>query len=214
MTTNALSFILSLEEEWHFDADGKSIRFNEDGTGELECRCNLNYWILAEFEWKDHPSPGSAVTQSDAPTKNAINQPKLLRQDDIEITLTKRIPKSARRWAEANPSGAESMNKNLTDGAYRPKTYTVRLERGNFIQPAYIGSQNKDMPRYELRLLFDKSPYPPRSEWKDPEGASDEGQFWDIVEFVGCPAKDADAAKRSAPMNDPSVSSWNSCVIS
>ncbi|KAI0101712.1 hypothetical protein GGR51DRAFT_308931 [Nemania sp. FL0031] len=214
----ALCSMLSGEEDWHFDSEGRSIRFNEDGTGELECRCNLNFWILAEFEWRsikpqDSGSGGSPANSDHASaTKHDSSQPELLGQLGLEITLTKRLAGRARRWAETQPSTAEQMNKNLTDDAYRTKSYIVRIERGNFIQPCYAGYQNSDMQRYSLRLLFDKSPYPPRSEWKEPQGAPDEGQFWDHVEFVGREAPDS--ARRQRPMNDPSASGWNSCVVS
>ncbi|KAJ8121920.1 hypothetical protein O1611_g9976 [Lasiodiplodia mahajangana] len=214
----ALCSMLTGEEDWHFDSEGKSIRFNKDGTGELECRCNLNFWILAEFEWKsiepqDNGSSGaSAGLGHTTAIKHDSSQPERLGQLDLEITLTRRLAGRARRWAEAHPSTAEQMNKNLTGDAYQPKSYNVRIERGNFIQPCYAGYQNSDMERYSLRLLFDKSPYPPRSEWRDPQGAPDEGKFWDLVEFVGRAAPDS--AKRQRPMNDPSASSWNSCVIS
>ncbi|KAI0450202.1 hypothetical protein F5B21DRAFT_491615 [Xylaria acuta] len=214
----ALCSILSGEEDWHFDSEGRSIRFNKDGTGELECRCNLNFWILAELEWKSIQPPGNESGRTSASpghattTKNDSSQPKLLGQIDLEITLTRRLAGRAHRWAEAHPSNAEHMNKNLTDDAYRTKSYTVRIERGNFIQPCYIGDQNLDTPRYSLRLLFDKSPYPPRSEWESPQGAPDEGRFWDHVEFVGRAAPDS--ARRQTPMNDPSASSWNSCIVS
>ncbi|KAI3340806.1 hypothetical protein F4824DRAFT_401190 [Ustulina deusta] len=215
---DALSSILCGEEDWHFDSEGRSIRFNKDGTGELECRCNLNFWILVELEWKSlhpqnkEPGPRSASLDQTTTTKSGSGQPELLGQLGLEITLTKRLAGRARSWAEEHPSNAELLNKNLTDDAYRTKSYTVRIERGNFIQPCYIGSQNSDTPRYSLRLLFDKSPYPPRSEWVDPEGAPDQGRFWDHVEFVGRAAPDR--ARRQKPMNDPSASSWNSCIVS
>ncbi|KAF2973152.1 hypothetical protein GQX73_g445 [Xylaria multiplex] len=214
----ALCSILSGEEDWCFDAEGRSIKFNKDGTGELECRCNLNFWILAEFEWEsiqrqENGSIQTSTSPAQATTsKNDSSRPELLGQLDLEITLTKRLAGRARRWAEAHPSNAESMNKNLTDGAYRTKLYTVRIERGNFIQPCCIGYQNSDAQRYLLRLLFDKSPYPPRSEWKSPQGAPDEGRFWGHVEFVGRAAPDS--ARRQSPMNDSSVSRWTTCIAS
>ena len=99
----------------------------------------------------------------------------------------------------------------LTDDAFRPKSYTVRIERGNFIEPCCIGYSSSESPRFALRLLFDKSPYPPRSEWKEPEGGPDGGQFWNHVEFVSRNSPDL-IDKRKA-MNDVSTGEWNNCII-
>ncbi|KAI1129040.1 hypothetical protein F5Y10DRAFT_161693 [Nemania abortiva] len=213
----ALCSILSGEEDWHFDSEGRSIKFNKNGTGELECRCNLNFWILAELEWKSIQPRNREIGRTSASsthttaTKNDSRQPEILGQLDLEITLTRRLAGRAQRWAETHASTAEQMNQNLMDDAYRTKSYAVRIERGNFIQPCYVGSSNLDRQRYSLRLLFDKSPYPPRSEWKDPQGAPDEGRFWDHVEFVGRAAPDS--ARRQKPMNDPSASSLSDCIV-
>jgi len=233
----ALCSILCSEEDWYWDWDGRSIRFNADGTGEvcmllkialglitnvqkLQCRSNLSYWILAEFEWRTiqrQDSASSQIPAGPAPTvsaKNRAGQPQLLGRLDLEITLTKKLARRARAhpWAEMHPENAANMNGFLADDACRPKSYAVRIERGNFIQPSYIGSQNLDIQRYSLRLLFDRSPYPPRSEWKDSQRGPDDGRFWEHVEFVGRAAPDS--ARRQIPMNDPSVSSWNSCAVS
>ncbi|TGJ87995.1 hypothetical protein E0Z10_g718 [Xylaria hypoxylon] len=214
----ALCSILSGEEDWHFDEEGRSIRFNKDGTGELECRCNLNYWILAELEWKSvkpqdtESSPTLGSSDQTTTVKNDSSQPELLGKLDLEMTLTRRLAGRARRWAELHPENEKYMNQSLTDDAYWTKSYTVRIERGNFIQPCYIGHQSSDTQRYSVRLLFDKSPYPPRPEWKNPQGGPDEGQFWDHVEFVGRAAPDS--ARRQRPMNGPTASSWNNCVVS
>ncbi|RWA08862.1 hypothetical protein EKO27_g6228 [Xylaria grammica] len=214
----ALCSILSSDEDWHFHSDGRSIRFNGDGTGELTCRCNLNFWILAEFEWKSirpqHNEPHRAPASSGytPTTKNNGNRPELLGQLDLEITLTRRLAARARRWAEEHPSNAKHMNQSLADDAYRTKLYTIRVERGNFIEPCYVGYKNSDAKRYSFRLLFDKSPYPPRSEWLSPQGGPNDGCFWDHVEFVGRAAPDS--ARRQRPMNDPSISERNSCAVS
>ncbi|KAI1378810.1 hypothetical protein F4677DRAFT_412065 [Hypoxylon crocopeplum] len=92
----ALCSILCSEGEWYFDAEGRFITFNKDGTGELWCRCNFNYWIVAELEWKsiEPPrDPGQVVKIQRQVASVAHNKgPQLLGQLDLEITLTKRLP--------------------------------------------------------------------------------------------------------------------------
>ena len=109
----ALCSILCKEDEWCFDAEGRSIKFNEDGTGEvcmpipvplrwsltawkLWCKCNLNYWICAELEWKsvkplDRVEPPCQIVGIAAATRNKT--PRLLGELRLEITLTKRLPR-------------------------------------------------------------------------------------------------------------------------
>lgn len=109
----------------------------------------------------------------------------------------------------------ESPNLNecsLSDDAFRPKSFTIRIEKGDFTEPIWVGSKDSYRPRYEIRLLFDKSPYPPRAEWKKPEGGPDSNNFWDNIEFVGRRAEELDN-KRTA-MNDVTPTGWGSCVVS
>jgi len=182
----ALCSILSGEDEWYFDTEGRSIKFNKDGTSELWCRCNFNYWIAADLEWKsveplDHVEPRGQIAEIASATWN--KSPHLLGQLNLEITLTNRLP---RRAQTSNLSKSTIINElGLKDDAFRPKSYTIRIEKGNFIEPCHIGSSSSHRPRFALRLVFDKSPYPPRSEWRRPEGGPDGGQFWDHKEFVG-----------------------------
>ena len=77
----------------------------------------------------------------------------------------------------------------LSDHAFRPKLFTVRIEKGNFIAPSGIGFKDSHKKGYAFRLLFEKSPYPPREQWKRPEGGPDSSNlFWDNVEFAGRPS--------------------------
>jgi hypothetical protein len=101
----------------------------------------------------------------------------------------------------------------LTDDAFRPKSYTIRIEKGNFTEPCHVGySSSYTPPRFALRLLFDKSPYPPRSEWRKPEGGPDSGQFWDHIEFVGRISPELE--KQGRAMNDLPLAGWHSCAVS
>jgi hypothetical protein len=101
----------------------------------------------------------------------------------------------------------------LTDDAFQPKSYSIRIEKGNFTEPSFVGSESPSRPRYALRLLFDKSPYPPREEWREPEGGPDSGKFWGHKEFVGRDAPELEKLGRAT--NDPApAGGWNSCAVS
>ncbi|TFL04960.1 hypothetical protein BDV98DRAFT_601408 [Pterulicium gracile] len=76
----------------------------------------------------------------------------------------------------------------LTDDAFLPKSYIVSLEKGRFITAFdQLGEPRRleYTPEYALRLTFDRSPYPPREEWRRPEGAPDAMKFWEWREFCG-----------------------------
>ena len=87
-------------------------------------------------------------------------------QFDLEITLTKRA------IITRGPTDGYILNEeNLIDDAFLPKTYSVRLEKGMF-KTAFERTAGPVRPwrqSYAYQLVFDKSPYPPRHEWKDPE---------------------------------------------
>jgi len=206
----ALCSILCGENEWCFHTEGQSIKFNQEGTGELWCRCNFNYFIAAELEWKsiDPPNRSTQITRS----TNSLTHtklPQLLGQLTLEITLVKQIPQHARAFL----SRSTILNElGLTDAAFRPKSYTIRIEKGNFVEPCCIRGMSPSMPRFALRLLFDTSPYPPRVEWRAPEGGPDSNCFWEHREFVGRAAPDLRKSGRA--MNDFPSEGWNSCVVS
>jgi hypothetical protein len=58
----------------------------------------------------------------------------------------------------------------LTEEGLQPKTYTVRLESGRFPMPYLMDLYGKEdfegMGGNRLRLVFHKSPYRPKEEWK------------------------------------------------
>lgn len=102
----------------------------------------------------------------------------------------------------------------LKKDAFRTRTYTVRIEKGNFIEPAYSINHWVHASRYAIRLVFDKSPYPPQPEWNqlDPLGITVGSHYWDIVEFAA--GESRDLKKEGRAMNDLSPRSWNSCTVS
>lgn len=89
----------------------------------------------------------------------------------------------------------------LADGAFRPKVYTVRLEQGRFALPGHVETATD--PRYVLRIVFDTSPYPPRSEWRVPEMGPEALCVWDMKEFVA----------RVRPEQEKHGSQWSQCTV-
>ena len=171
----------------------------------LLCRQGLNIWIAAEFAWKPH-SPASLDQIVDIGGLDGTRRdPHLIQQFDIEMTLAKRRIARMRRPERQGWRMNESV---LTDEAFRPKTYTVRLEKGNFLAPFDAIGQREDQytPRFALRLAFDPSPYPPRHEWKEPGGAPDALEMWQWKEFCG----------RSSPelkTQGDRHTLWGNCVV-
>jgi hypothetical protein len=115
---------------------------------------------------------------------------RLLGQINLNITLTKRLPAWAQKSSRKFPFANEGS---LTDDAFQPKSFTVRIEEGDFEIPskAWVPSKRAHLSSgklsldYKRRLVFDKSPYPPKSEWKKGSHGKD---LWDFKEFVSkCP---------------------------
>ncbi|OAR00771.1 hypothetical protein LLEC1_06018 [Akanthomyces lecanii] len=175
--------ILSSAPAWYFDREGRYIVFREDGTGELWCACNFNYWIAADIEWKtaeitvgaDAPAGGPSTAASAADVENAD-------QLHIEMKLTKRLPQKAQSSILTQSTLVNEYS--LTDEAYKPKSYTVRVEKGRFMEPCRVGYADESAKDFNLRLVFDPSPYPPKPEWKSPERGVEDGQFWNHTHFV------------------------------
>lgn len=92
--------------------------------------------------------------------------PHLIALFELELTLAKRrIP--TMRCPEAQ---TWRMNESLlTDDAFLPKTYTVRLEKGNFLTPynAMLPKKDQYILRFTLCLAFNKPPYPSQYKWKE-----------------------------------------------
>lgn len=169
----------------------------------LVCRYELNVWIAAEFDWK--PQSSESLDQVVDISSDTRKDPHLIGQFDIELTLTKRrIPKLGHAEMH-NYRINESL---LSDDAFLPKTYTVRLEKGNFLTSfeALRTEEIQYIPRFALRLVFDKSPYPARYEWKEPEGAPDAMKLWEWKDFCG----------RQLPevrMQGVRYAWWKNCVV-
>lgn len=98
------------------------------------------------------------------------------------MTLTKRLPKSTLSSVLAQSTLVNEHS--LTDEAFKTKSFTVRVEKGRFIEPSRVGFAATFAKRFDLRLVFEPSPYPPKSEWKSLERGVEDGQFWDHKQFV------------------------------
>lgn len=73
---------------------------------------------------------------------------------------------------------------NLTEEAFRPKTYSVHLGRGRFaVNGPYSG---RTPVWYGRQLVFDKSPYPPLEEWaKSCQKPVASLRFYERTDFYG-----------------------------
>lgn len=159
---------------------GSSIRFKEDGTGnviwshhtivildqipltspKLVCGLESSLFIAAEIDWK--PLEDCSTILERKVDMNTDFQVSL----DVEITLTKRA------LGDIPPGWVNETN--LVDAAFRPRTYKIDLSKGRFYKPDWLAFEGdlskpaKDLEIwYGLRLVFNQSPYPPLEEWKE-----------------------------------------------
>jgi hypothetical protein len=145
-------------------------------SAKLSAGAEFHWAILAEFEWK-----ATATTPLNQMSKDS-KSPHLITQVNMEITLTK-------HKNPARNEKLESKHIHVTDDALRPKSFNIRIEDGNFALPEDVlyNGPNVETP-YTKRLVFDKSPYPPESEWKESwleDWKESEGtNYWDEKEFV------------------------------
>jgi len=105
----------------------------------------------------------------------------------------------------------ELNKQTLTEDAFLPKLYKIKIEKRHFVEPSYIRFDTKYKARFALRILFDISPYPSRSEWREPQGGPDDGKIWDYKEFVGRISDKLEKEIRA--MNDVPSAGMNSCVV-
>jgi hypothetical protein len=206
-------------ELWRWDSeDWNRIQFNENNTGEvrviriashlsksraeqlanalsqLTCKYENNVFIAADLTWKAVDSTNLEqvipipINNTNTNTNASINQSPspLTSPFTLEITLQKRRIPSLQ---DARFDKHKLNEKILTDAAFEPKTYTLRLEQGRFRTPHELLNDGKNcpdwVPWYALRLVFDTSPYPPRKEWKyaDEQPVPDVYKFWEWKEF-------------------------------
>ncbi|KAJ4370018.1 hypothetical protein N0V83_005782 [Neocucurbitaria cava] len=144
---------------WTWDPDEEcTVKFNEDGTGELLCSVEFNVFIASQFDWEIR-SKGENVD---------INLPVTI---DVAITLTKRELK------DDPPPIAHTA---LSDAAFVQKEYQLQLEKGTFkVENRTTYGFN---PTYEYKLNWDKAPYPLLEEWNNKQAAK-AGRYWERKDF-------------------------------
>jgi len=186
-TKDTVLSLLCGPEVWQFDPNAScNISFNKNGTGLLWAGAEISVFIAAEFDWEIKSSE-SLDTVVDLSSFNNLKDT-LISEFDIELTLTTRIHPILRKTRNDYTLLNEQA---LTDAAFLPKNYTVRLEHGRFDDPSTPWINWNSPPfwfrpdKYALRLLFDKSPFPPSEEWNEEvRGIAKQCHFWEIKEFV------------------------------
>lgn len=99
---------------------------------------------------------------------------------DVEITLTKQC------LPDISPE--QVIEETLFDAAFRPKTYKVEIAKGRFAEADWLWRNGKCPPRhsdkwYGLRVVLDKSPYPPLEEWMKDRASWRAAEGNDFCEF-------------------------------
>ena len=158
-------------------------------TAQLVCRANLNVWIAAEFDWKFLSGEDGNILVDLSDTSDKSSTQKLFKFG-IEMTLTKRrIPKLGHMAME----GYRINEELLSDDAFVPKTYSVCLERGNFLtqHDTLCEELLEGTPRWGARITFDRSPYPSRETWKEEPYE----KFWEWKAFCAWQLEPTPAAK-------------------
>lgn len=104
----------------------------------LWCRIEFSYWIAADLTWKSIKPPDERNQIGQIETApNQRNSPRLLGQLVLEITLAKSLPEWVRDSILSKSTIINELG--LTDDAFQPKLYTIRIEKGNFIEPWCVG---------------------------------------------------------------------------
>ncbi|KAI3324343.1 hypothetical protein HD806DRAFT_65943 [Xylariaceae sp. AK1471] len=193
-------------ETWVWDSQNScQITFDANETGKLIFRSEASVFIAAEFDWElalpssaSSPTPStSTATPTSALTAISIDLTSPSLSPSQTITLSLKITLSKRRipyLGDLPTSRIQKLNEDLLhDSAFLPRTYSVRLERGDFIPTADVRRTQPQRAlsdstlRYALRLVFDPSPYPPAEAWKDPRGGPVAIKPWEFTEFCGRP---------------------------
>lgn len=137
--------------------------------------------VFHEFNWK--ALDPKALEQTIYDSRRSSTGVECLSYLSVEIELTDRLALRDERFGKMLKEITPEHQNPFTEGAFRPKTYTIRLERGAFVLPFIAGSGKgvQNEPKYSLRLVFDQSPYPASRDWKRPERAGGCYKWKDFV---------------------------------
>jgi hypothetical protein len=173
----------------------------------------MNYFFAVNLKWKSIPLPkADRVIETAKIEATANRKPQLLGKLNLEITLNTSVANSIIGGVPPGPGPNERL---LSDAAFRTRSFTVTIEKGNFTPDHWIEYKGSLKQRWGLRLLFDKSPYPAREGFKDlhggPLGLDDE--LAEITTFLARPLPDSET--RGKAMNDDSYAGFlQSCSVS
>lgn len=145
---------------------------------QLQCRIEFHTWVASEFHWKEVSSSLGKLIPArggdDIPTEES--DPQVLGEVDLDITLTTTV---CRRYRHLPPEKMRTNEHYLSDEAFRPREFKVRLERGCFSR-LWGFSDAKS----EFRIVFEPSPFPPCEMWKRPDRGPKAYKFWEWKTFV------------------------------
>lgn len=108
-------------------------------------------------QWKPYVNILDRPIKSPTPWWNT--QPRQLALCHLEITWE---PTTAKSFLARMPDWPYSNILCLTEAAFRPKSYRILMERGNFMPEGQI--RQTDLSRCGLRMVFDEPPLPTKEE--------------------------------------------------
>lgn len=164
----------------------------------LLCVIEFDIFISVEFDWK---VLGSPINEHSINIGGWSPTTPELAQLELELTLTKRLPARLQQPGMPKVPLAEEW---FTDEAFRTKKFTVHLQQGRFPAPAesHLPEGPLPMQRFQLRLAFEPSVFPPYSEWRAPSGAPAAYKFWQWKEFCARVLPDTAIGRV-----------WDSCLV-
>jgi hypothetical protein len=123
--------------------------------------------FAVNMDWKSLPLPKPEESvETLGITTWRSRKPQVLGKVKLQINLNTTVAKSL---VGPLPNWASPNEHYLCEAAFRPRTFTITIEKGNFRPKLWVGSEGDFRHRYGLRLLFDKSPYPLREGFKTPD---------------------------------------------
>ncbi|KAJ5812045.1 hypothetical protein N7474_008346 [Penicillium riverlandense] len=144
VTPNPSILSILTARPWFYDHNLSFIRFRTDGTGEIWYAGEMFVTVANEFDWKALNPQALKETIHISRGRNVQH----LAQLSVEITLTERRPRRDEERARILLKTFQDGKYPFTDSAFRPKTFTVRLEEGKFPLPF---TDDHGGPEYRLR---------------------------------------------------------------
>lgn len=123
--------------------------------------------FAVNMDWKSLPLPKPEESvETLGITTWWSRKPLVLGEVKLQINLNTTVAKSL---VQQQPNWPMPNEYYLCEAAFRLRTFTITIEKGNFAPKPWVGSEGDFRHRYGLRLLFDKSPYPLRERFKTPD---------------------------------------------